>query len=87
VELVVTQEPMPEDVVIQGVPPSAGIGSSFTFVQEDELEGEQEDREPSDDDIEIIQNVTEIAANGHAIVQESITITTTQEVSAIGRHT
>ena len=31
---------MPEDVVIQGVPPSAGVGSSFTFVQEDELEGD-----------------------------------------------
>ncbi|KAI0686374.1 hypothetical protein BC835DRAFT_1420472 [Cytidiella melzeri] len=50
---------------------------------EDELEGEdQEDQEPSDDDVEIIQNVTEVTANGHSFVQETVTITTTQEVSA-----
>ncbi|KAI0695550.1 hypothetical protein BC835DRAFT_1414834 [Cytidiella melzeri] len=83
VEFIIPEEPAQEDVVIQGVPASAGVGSSFTFVQEDELEGEdQEDQEPSDDDVEIIQNVTEVTANGHSFVQETVTITTTQEVSA-----
>ena len=83
-EFVAVDEPAQEtDVVIQGVPASAGAGSSFTFVQEDELQAEQEEAEPSDDDVEIIQTVTEIHTEGHNIVQESLTITTTHEVSSL----
>lgn len=83
-EFVAAEEPAQElEVVIQGVPASAGVGGSFTFVQEDELEVEQEEAEPSDDDVEIIQTVTEADIAGHHIVQESLTITTTHEVGCV----
>ncbi|KAI0087950.1 hypothetical protein BDY19DRAFT_201224 [Irpex rosettiformis] len=83
VEFVPVEDPVEElDVVIQGVPASAGASGNFTFVQEDELEVGQE-AEDSDDDVEITQTVTDLNIDGRHIIEETVIITSTHEVGVI----
>ena len=61
-------------------PPTA---SAFNFVQEDELEADevgQEEVEEVPVEVDVEETVTSINVNGHTIVEDSVTITTTTEV-------
>lgn len=93
VEFVATVEEPVEESVVQGVPPSLASGGSFTFVQDDELEAEpQQPTEPPSwpqqteeqpVEIEITERITEVNLDGHNIVEDTVTITTTQEVRGL----
>lgn len=90
VEFVAVGDEPIEEPVVQGVPPTLPSGGSFRFVQEDELEAEaqqptesaswpeQANEQPAE--VEITETITEVNINGHAVIEDTVTITTTQEV-------
>lgn len=83
----IAPEPVEEPPVL-GLPSSVGAtGGSFRFVQEDELEAEPEPTTWSEQpaEVDIQETITEVTVNGHTIVEDQITITTTQEVRLIVR--
>ena len=76
------EEPEP---AVGGLPPSLAppTASAFNFVQEDELEADevgQEEVEEVPVEVDVEETVTSINVNGHTIVEDSVTITTTTEV-------
>lgn len=96
VEFIATEEIEDSQPAVLGLPPSLAPQASFRFVQDDELEveaqaeaaeeaeaqsGWQEQLDQVTPEVEVSENITELTVNGHTIVQDTITITTTAEVS------
>lgn len=77
-------EPEPEPAV-GGLPPSVGPTTVLRFMQEDELAQEVPSEQPSPEEVpvtvEVEETIAEVNVNGHAVVEETVTITTTTEVS------
>ncbi|KAH8083800.1 hypothetical protein BXZ70DRAFT_958202 [Cristinia sonorae] len=80
------------DVAVGGLPTSLGASGSFHFMQEDELEANPElsasqqewvqvNESEVTPEVEITETTTEVHVNGHTVVEESVTVTTTAEVS------
>jgi hypothetical protein len=82
----------PVDQPVGGLPPSIAIApsSSFQFVQDDELEAEAQEQvlqepeaevqeaQPDVEVTEVTETVTELNVNGHRVVEDTLTITTTE---------
>ena len=79
------------DQPVGGLPPSIAPTSSFQFVQDDELEAEtqeealqelveelEEQAQPDVEVIEITETVAEMNINGHRVVEDTVTLTTTE---------
>lgn len=88
--------PTPE-VAVGGLPPSVAPSGSFHFMQEDELEASPElgqsaaeqqewvqvSESETAPEIEVSETTVELHADGHTLVQETVTVTTTSEVSPV----
>lgn len=96
VEFVAVEEELVEEPAVQGLPSSLSHGGgSFRFVQEDELEAEAQEAEPGWQDqaeeeqlaeVEVTETITELNVNGHTLIQDTVTITTTEEVCSLAHH-
>lgn len=75
-----TEEPEPEPAV-GGLPPLPGPTGSFRFVQEDELAEEETEQAQEEQavEVDVEETTTSVNVNGHTIVEESVTFTTTTE--------
>lgn len=78
------------DIPVGGLPPTIAPTASFQFVQEDELAEEEEVleeaiaeavAEEASADVEVTETITEVTVNGHTVVEDTVTVTTTTEVS------
>lgn len=82
--------PEEDEPVVLSLPPIPAPTGNFRFVQEDELETEEPTQpEPVEEtavDIEVEETVTSIDPNGNAVVEETVTITTTTEVRIVHIH-
>lgn len=85
---------------ISGIPSTVGTSGAINFILTDELaEAEAENAPDSNEwvdvqaqpepeqptEVEISETVTEVEVNGHTVVEDSVTITTTTEVRAYMR--
>lgn len=80
------------EVAVGGLPPTVESSNSFRFVQEDELEASEELQQSQTSDwvqvseaepeehVEVTETTTVAEVNGHTIVEETVTVTTTSEV-------
>lgn len=71
------------DLLVGGMPLTiATTANSFQFVQDDELEAElvQQEEEEQPADVEVTETITEVTVNGHTVVEDTVTVTTTTEV-------
>lgn len=89
------------EITVGGLPLSLGTSASFRFVVDDELEAEAEAQpalEQSTEwvhvndteatqvaEVDVVETVTEVNVNGHTFVEDSVTLTTTAEVSLCTR--
>lgn len=84
VEFIPTESAAPEPAV-GGLPLIISTTSSFQFVQDDELEAEveaQEQEQEQHNEVEVDETITEVTINGHTVIEDTVTITTTTEVRA-----
>ncbi|GJE94905.1 hypothetical protein PsYK624_110810 [Phanerochaete sordida] len=79
------------DVAVGGLPSTIAPTASFQFVQEDELADEEEALEEAlaeaigeeaPADVELTETITEVTVNGHTVIEDTVTVTTTTEVPA-----
>lgn len=85
--------PTPE-IAVGGLPPSLATSGSFHFMQEDELEANPElsqsatehqewvqvESETTSPEVEVMETMAKVKVNGHAVIQDIVTVTTTIEV-------
>ncbi|THH30929.1 hypothetical protein EUX98_g3250 [Antrodiella citrinella] len=89
--------PTPE-ITVGGLPPSLATSGSFHFMQEDELEANPELSQSATEqqewvqiesdaalpEVEVTETIAEVEVNGHTVVQDTVTVTTTTEYSKEG---
>ena len=95
VEEPAVEEPVVEEsfevveIPVVALPSAVPAGGSFHFMQEDELAQTEPEPEPEvtpeeaveeSTTVEVVDTVVETEVNGHAVVEETVTVTTTTEV-------
>lgn len=87
VEFIAPEQPTEEaehEPAVGGLPPLPGPTGSFRFVQEDELAEEETEQAQEEQavEVDVEETTTSVNVNGHTIVEESVTFTTTTEAPA-----